>query len=136
MSQVQGDILPTFVSPQMAKNKLNEVNAYADAIQSQSAPQSGKSLALYSSFMQDFATWKRFYADNIDVFWSAKGVLEQTEAWQVKLQEWRKTLEKAGLHIETVEPAPPEKFITPGQGMGLGLMVAAAAILYLATRDK
>lgn len=135
-ADVEGDILPTFVSPQVTKNKMKEVDAYANALQTQSVGVATSNPAMWSAFMQDFAAWKRFYADNIDVSLAAKAVLEQTEAWQLKLQEWRKKLEVAGAKIETVEPAPPEKFLTPGEGLGLGVVLAAAVVFYLATRNS
>lgn len=134
--EVGGDILPTVVTPQVLRNKMDEVNGYADQLQNQAAPFAGKNLALFAAWMQDYSAWKKFYSDNLGTIWGAKGVLEQTEGWQLRLQEWRKKLEAAGFVIQAVEPAAPDKPADIGQALGFGTILLIVTGLYLLTRNK
>jgi hypothetical protein len=142
-----GDLLPTYVSPEMTRNKMREVDAYADALHVQidaALPMLSKSpenQTFYTIWLKDFATWKRFYADNIDVFWAAKGVIEQTEGWQLRLQDWRARFEKIGVKINTPDPAKPYESLSPSDAidaggktlLAIGAIGTGVCVLYLLT---
>ena len=108
-----GDLLPTFVTPDDAKNYLNEVDGGYTRLDSAVQTSVAVPNDFKISWSIQMATWKAFYVSSTaGVGWlNTKAVMEQTDRFQSQLGDWTKLFVAAG----GIAPGPiPMK---PGQGV-------------------
>jgi len=142
-----GDIFPTFVTPAMARAKLNEVRAELQSLDRDIQPS-----AVPAQFKTEWGvfrdTYEAFYRDTIDNFFAinlgTKGTIEKAEEFQRQGLQWRALFEAQGGKPTAPPPAPPPP--SPGlpevvgKAEGIAKAVAVVAVVgglvYLASMVK
>jgi hypothetical protein len=130
--QEAGDLFPTIVTPQDAKNYIGQVDAgytqLDNAVQASAVP-----LPFKTNWTVQLASWKAFSVTaTAAVGWlNTTAVMSQTDSFNSQLNDWRKQFQAQG---GTPPPSPitPPGLGTPGTGATNAIQSATGAILAVA----
>lgn len=123
-----GDILPTLVGPDSARNYIDQTDADYQRLNLAVTTSSTVSTAFQAQWALQFAGWKTFSvgARASVGFLDTKSVMDQTDRWAAQLVDFSKAFVAAGGAL--TGPAP----IAPGQGTGSSAPISDLTKLALA----
>jgi hypothetical protein len=134
VGQALGDWLPTFVTPDDARNYIGEIDAGYKRLDSNVRVDEHVAQDFKIEWGSQLASWTQFAETaRPNVGWlNTKATMEQTDRWAKQLGDWSTAFEQAGGKIVGPPPLGPGQGI-PGQGgpsltQLTGLVVAAGVL--------
>lgn len=139
LGEFGSDWLPTFVTPDDAKNYIKETDAswfrLSADVETANVPEN-----IVTSWRIDAEAWKKFRDENLASvgYLNTKATMEATDRWLLKANQWKEYLTKQGVKTSGPGPLPPEqgdpnapKGLSSLQVAGLGAGAALAGVIAL-----